>query len=140
MNNIVDSIIAAKIAGDTYSTGEIDSKLAAKADEADLEELTSEFNTLNTRTFGLGELMKNADDLNNYNVAGAYRCSTQAMAMTLVNCPTTDGFRLEVKYTVGDTRCIQILYPNRANGIFFMRVYGTSGWGSWFKYAGEEII
>lgn len=85
------------------------------------------------------------DDLNDYHTPGTYRASTAAIAGTLLNCPTSSGFRLEVVSTISAASSgyqIQRLYPNNSEGEFFMRrrLGASSGnWGDWYRFAGTVV-
>ncbi len=79
------------------------------------------------------------DNLDDYTDAGVYKAKNAATAGSLLNCPVSDGFRLEVRYISDATRRIQTIYPNNASGYFYMRNYTATGWGSWYKYGGEPV-
>ena len=84
-------------------------------------------------------------DLNDYYNIGTYRATSNAIAATLANCPTQNGFRLEVVSTIAAVATgyqIQRLYPNNSNGEFFMRrrlSAGSGNWGDWFRFAGTVL-
>lgn len=85
------------------------------------------------------------DDLNDYYTPGTYRAATAAIAGSLLNCPTSSGFRLEVVSTIAAAASgyqIQRLYPNNSDGEFFMRrrLGAASGnWGDWYRFAGTVV-
>lgn len=97
-------------------------------------------------TFGAAaSRIQSGDDMNDYTEPGAYRCETNAIAASLTNCPTTNGFRMEVKSTIASSATgyqLQFIYPNNANGEFFMRRRGSTSsgtWSSWFKFSGTAV-
>ena len=88
------------------------------------------------------EIPQNADlNTATYIVPGVFRCSTNAIAATLSNCPTANGFRMIVFDTIALTGYQQrIIYPNNANGEFFMQRRTTSlNFGSWFRFQGTAV-
>ena len=84
-------------------------------------------------------------DLNDYYNIGTYRATSNAIAATLSNCPTQNGFRLEVVSTISAVAAgyqIQRLYPNNSNGEFFMRrrlSAGSGNWGNWYRFGGTVV-
>lgn len=97
-------------------------------------------------TFGAAAaIIPSGANLNSYIDPGAYRCESNAIAATLVNCPTANGFRMEVKSTIASAATgyqLQFIYPNNANGEFFMRRRGSASsgtWSSWFKFQGTAV-
>ena len=84
-------------------------------------------------------------DLNDYYNIGTYRATSNAIAATLSNCPTQNGFRLEVVSTIAAVATgyqIQRLYPNNSNGEFFMRrrlSAGSGNWGNWYRFGGTVV-
>lgn len=79
------------------------------------------------------------DNLDDYVDAGVYKAKNASTAASLINCPVSDGFRLEVRYISDATRRIQTIYPNAATGYFYMRNYTATGWGNWYRYGGEIV-
>lgn len=97
-------------------------------------------------TFGAAaDTIPTGANLNNYIDPGSYRCETNTIAASLLNCPTANGFRLEVKSTIASSATgyqLQFIYPNNANGEFFMRRRGSASsgtWSSWFKFQGTAV-
>lgn len=84
-------------------------------------------------------------DLNSYTAPGSYRCTSNATAATLTNCPVQNGFRMEVMSTIASAATgyqIQTIYPNNDLGKFYMRRRGSASsgtWSNWFEFAGTEI-
>lgn len=90
-------------------------------------------------TFSKGATIPESADLNDYTETGVYNSPTGTNSATLANSPTkVYGFRLEVRDIIIN-RHIQIVYPN-SGGVFFMRNFLSTGWSSWYKFSGEEII
>lgn len=97
-------------------------------------------------TYGSGAQIPSGADLNDYYNPGSYRASSNAIAASLSNCPTSSGFRLEVLSTIAAAVTgyqLQRLYPNNDTGEFFMRrrLSASSGeWGEWKRYANDSEI
>lgn len=71
------------------------------------------------------------DDLNNYSIPGIYCCENSTIAQTLSNCPATQGFKLEIRYTMATGRLNQLIYENLTTGAMYFRTYTANGWGAW---------
>ena len=67
-----------------------------------------------------------------------YQCNSAAIAATLTNCPTADGFMMEVKETASVLRFMQEIIPNKENEIY-RRWYTAQGFSSWYKYVGTAV-
>ena len=82
-------------------------------------------------------------DLNTapYVVPGVFRCATNAIAATLSNCPTSNGFRMIVFDTIALTGYQQrIIFPNNANGeLFWQRRTTSLNFSSWFQFQGTAV-
>lgn len=106
-------------------------------------ELTSLNNDLNDTSFlsgiygGLGTPIPENSDLDDYTTPGVYRCVNGATAQTLTNCPTTVGFRLEVRYTINTSRMMQIIFGSATDQLFF-RAY-TGSWSDWKKITTTSV-
>ena len=134
-----------------YTKAEVDALLAQKQglltfDAAPAADSTNPVYSggLYTYIYGLPvtEIPQNADlNTATYIVPGVFRCSTNAIAETLSNCPTSNGFRMIVFDTIALTGYQQrIIYPNNANGEFFMQRRTTSlNFGSWFRFQGTAV-
>ena len=91
--------------------------------------------------YGLSTTIESGSDLNNLTSVGVYNCLTNQIATTLSNCPTANGFRLEVTATISNNSFqLQLLYPNNSNGEFFMRRRLSSGWSSWTRFAADTSV
>lgn len=78
-------------------------------------------------------------DLDDLTAVGVYNCGATAAA-TLLHCPVSTGFRLEVLQVAFTTRRQQRLYPQAAsNDSFYIRTEGNSGYGSWYKFTGTIV-
>lgn len=100
-----------------YTESEINSKLAGKSD-------TSHSHSTHLTT----EIAASAD-LNTITTAGWYKCSANATATGLKNCPTQNAFALEVLSSAGTT---QKLYEYMASGQkVYTRNYYDNAWGEW---------
>jgi len=140
-----------------YTKAEIDAMMQAKQDllvigtNFDSEPTSGSDNPVRSGgvvnyTFGAAAvIIPTGANLNSYIDPGAYRCETNAIAASLINCPTSNGFRMEVKSTIASAATgyqLQFIYPNNANGEFFMRRRGSASsgtWSSWFKFSGTAV-
>lgn len=88
--------------------------------------------------------ISSGDDLNNYTVPGAYRCSSASITASLVNATpyTGAGFRLIVTATSHDSNgVLQIAIFNTTTVRIFVRVLNHSGtWGSWNQITTDANI
>lgn len=89
-------------------------------------------------------------NLDTYVTPGAYRCTSNTIAASLYNCPTANGFRMEVMSTIASALTgyqIQKIYPNNTNGEFFMRRRGAASsdpnvpdpWSDWYRFQGVVV-
>lgn len=84
-------------------------------------------------------------NLNTYTAPGSYRCETGTIAASLYNCPTSSGFRMEVRSTIASAATgyqIQQIYPNNNDGVFYMRRRGSASsgtWGDWYAFQGTVV-
>ena len=100
-----------------YTESEINSKLAGKS------------NTSHSHSTHLTTKIAASTDLNTITTAGWYKCSTNATAIGLKNCPTRNAFALEVLSSAGTT---QKLYEYMASGQkVYTRNYYDNAWGEW---------
>lgn len=100
-----------------YTESEINSKLAGKS------------NTSHSHSTHLTTEIAASTDLNTITTAGWYKCSTNATATGLKNCPTQNAFALEVLSSAGTT---QKLYEYMASGqkVYTRNCYDNA-WGEW---------
>lgn len=70
-------------------------------------------------------------DLNDLISVGTYFCSANVTSESLVNCPTTYAFTLNVAYHAGYYQRL-VTYRSDTPEIYF-RNYANSAWGNWFK-------
>lgn len=77
------------------------------------------------------------DDLNDYTTPGIYQCSGPTVGATLSNSPTSQPFRMEVKYFATTSSIIQeisgINDTTSGECEIYYRVKLSSGWKSWVK-------
>lgn len=137
----------------TYSKSEIDSMLNDKQDTLVIDSVPTAGSDNVVRSGGIlnwvygtpPEQIPEDADLNDYYNVGVYRATSGALAQTLINCPTTSSFRLEVVSSISAASQgyqIQRLYPNNSNGEFFMRrrlSAGSGNWAPWFRFAGVQV-
>ena len=74
----------------------------------------------------------NGEDLNTYQTEGDYFCQANAVAATLLNCPTTNAFALQIRKTAG---VIQTLteYRQDNNRKTYQRAYYNNVWSEWMR-------
>lgn len=75
------------------------------------------------------------EDLNDFQKAGFYGCSSSSLAQTLTNCPTTSNFFMIVanKHPAYQT---QIIFTGQ---YFYVRTESSSGWGVWWEFTGTNV-
>lgn len=82
------------------------------------------------------------DDLNDFQTPGIYRCTSSAIAAQLINIPSSQaqqaGGRLIVFNVGGTGRYIQFYIS--AGARFWLRSNTSSGWQSWYEYAGTQVV
>ena len=85
--------------------------------------------------------IESGTDLATLTDLGIYRCRTGTITDTLSHCPITggSGFRLVVNRTSHTTKFYQLLMPaSVTDANIYLRKYDGS-WGSWFRFAGQEV-
>ena len=93
---------------------------------------------LSKKTYSTGKISAN-ESLDNYVTPGIYFCENGSIAGTLINSPTTDGFRLEVMGTISagaTTRIWQVIYTNASTEATircYKRQLSAIGWTDWKK-------
>lgn len=111
--------------------------------QTDITNIQTDISNLEADVFGtpVARITSNTD-MDTLVTAGAYVCANSTTAGTLTNCPTTYGFRLEVKYlAVGTTRYVQTIYPNVKNSVaFYTRRYTASGWTDWMAIGVSDTV
>lgn len=134
-----------------YTKAEVDTLLAGKEDVLTWDTAPTSGSTnpvtsggLYSYIYGLPTINIPAGaDLNTaaYIVPGAYCCQTNAIAATLTNCPTANGFKMFVYDTIALTGYQQrIIFPNNANGEFFWQRRTTAlNFSSWFQFQGTAV-
>lgn len=134
-----------------YTKAEVDTLLAGKEDVLTWDTSPTSGSTnpvtsggLYSYIYGLPtiNIPANADlNTSDYIVPGVYCCPTNAIAATLSNCPTANGFRMVVYDTIALTGYQQRqIFPNNANGEFFWQRRTTSlNFSSWFKFQGTAV-
>lgn len=85
--------------------------------------------------------IESGTDLDTLTDLGIYRCRTGTITDTLSHCPIAggSGFRLVVNRTSHTTKFYQLLMPaSVTDANIYLRKYDGS-WGSWFRFAGQEV-
>lgn len=126
----VDDGLADKVDTTVYSSGQAvqDAEISTKISLTDV--------------FGLGTALTTGADLNNITVLGIYYAPSTTIASSLVNCPASFTFRMEVKTTNGANRYMQTIYEvSTSTGMItmYIRSYTVNGWQSWYKFEGVQV-
>lgn len=88
-----------------------------------------------------GDAIVSGDDLNSYTRIGNYYAKTDAIAESLLNCPTTSAFTLKVIRSTGvGTQRVQILRTTGAEVTEYKRYYNGSSWAIWRKTSAGELL
>lgn len=84
----------------------------------------------------VGYTISSNTNLNDITDIGTYFCSSSSIAQTLLNCPTTVSFTMQV---INRTRLrkMQIIYNDSSN--IFIRNETPNGYSSWYKFNGVEV-
>lgn len=141
----------------TYTKSEIDALLSLKANKATTLAgygITNAYTKAQTNTeiqnavsdkiaigdvFGIGAIIQENSDLNDYTAIGVYTCPSVTIANTLVNSPISGiAFRMEVSYLNNQNRYRQCIYP-LSNNTYYARIYTSSGWQAWYKFEGVQV-
>lgn len=78
-------------------------------------------------------------DLNNYLTPGFFRCSANATAATIKNCPTTSAFSLVIEQHAGVKQTLTV-YATANKPIIYVRNHYNGTWGEWARlsYAADQ--
>ena len=88
------------------------------------------------RYFSTPTNIPNGTYLDDLTTPGAYWCTSSGNCGTLYDRPVnSSAFRLDVLYSTGTNRFIQILYAGAST--LYKRNYTAAGWGDWYKFTGE---
>lgn len=90
--------------------------------------------------YGLGTLIPNNSDLNDYTTPGSYYVVNNANANTILHKPIGgSGFRLIVSYTSAANRQRQeFIKPNQPENIYVRNVGTDGNWSNWFVFTGTD--
>lgn len=126
----VDDGLADKVDISVYSSGQTaqDIVIATKITAADV--------------FGIGSLITDSTDLNDYTVGGKYYGPNSA-GSTVANLPVANGnfnFSMEVK-NVSTVHTLQYLTILRTadNPYIYRRRYYNGTWTSWYRFEGVQV-
>lgn len=134
-----------------YTKAEVDTLLAAKQDTLTFDSVPTADSGNPVTSGGLYsyiygmptvDIPINADlNTSDYIKPGVYRCATNAIAATLSNCPTSNGFRMIVYDTIALTGYQQrLIFPNNSNGeIFWQRQTTSLSFSFWFRFQGTAV-
>lgn len=94
----------------------------------------------NTALLGLGTSIPSGSDLNNYKTPGVFFANSSQTSQQISNNPATTPFRLTVEVINDVGRICQTLIPTSiSGGIFYKRLFTSTGWQSWYKFQGEAV-
>lgn len=82
-------------------------------------------------TYGKGVAISSGSDLNTYTAIGKYFASSNTLASSLINCPTTQNFMLYV-FIRGNSSTSQMIID--LAGKLYIRSKSTSTWNQWVTY------
>lgn len=88
------------------------------------------------RYFSTPTNIPNGTYLDDLTTPGCYWCTSSGNCGTLYDRPVnSSAFRLDVLYSTGTNRFIQILYAGAST--LYKRNYTAGGWSDWYKFTGE---
>lgn len=116
-----------------YTKAEIDTLLADKQDVSTINA------TIIDDVYGLGVVIPNGSDLDDYITAGVYYVANSTNAATISNIPVGgSGFKLLVRYLSATNRLEQLyLKPNQPEYVYRRTNAGT--WSAWKRFDGNAI-
>ena len=90
--------------------------------------------------YGLGTIIANNSDLNDFRTPGVYAIQRDADAATIVNAPMSTAARIEVFAVYNSSTCIQ-RYTVFESGapVAYERRFNGSSWGLWYKFEGTAV-
>lgn len=141
LNNAFDRALS------DYTDAQIDTLLAAKQDVLTFDTEPTSMSTNPVTSGGVFSALwsltdiESGTDLDTLTDLGIYRCRTGTITDTLSHCPIAggSGFRLVVNRTSHTTKFYQLLMPaSVTDANIYLRKYDGS-WGSWFRFAGQEV-
>lgn len=116
-----------------YTKNEIDTLLLEKQDVSTIDTV------IISDIYGLGVVIPNGSDLNDYMTAGVYYVANSTNAATISNIPVGgSGFKLLVRYLSATNRLEQVfLKPNQPEYVY--RRTNTGTWSAWNRFDGNAI-
>ena len=109
------------------------------------QELTNSYLTMPQYAWeNNNHLTQTGVDLNDIKTGGFYRCSTSAVATTLLHCPVTTAFGMNVirgnnTNIASDEFIVQEISYTPSGQYKFMRTKTGGSWGSWYKFEGTVV-
>ena len=85
-----------------------------------------------------GEVITSNANLNDYETPGNYYCTSDTIAISLMNCPVNHAFILKLEYGNGNGYVHQILTEYSTGFVYFRRnaaPFSPDSWSAWVKYA-----
>lgn len=116
-----------------YTKSEIDTLLLEKQDVSTIDTV------IISDIYGLGVVIPNGSDLDDYITAGIYYVANSTNAATISNIPVGgSGFKLVVRYLSATNRMEQVfLKPNQPEYVYRRTNAGT--WSAWKRFDGNAI-
>ena len=112
---------------------------------ATYEELTEAITTTSTELTEaikdnrkIGVRLTEGTDLDTLTEAGVYYCDAFAIGKTLLNCPDSNAFKMEVNTLFNSKRPQQIIYGTLSGNIY-RRTMGSAGWNKWAEITSKDI-
>lgn len=98
-------------------------------------------NALKVPTLGQRSAIPSNADLDEYSAVGGYCCISNTDAQSLVNCPTSGAFIMDVGLAQGGGGYISQAVREHYTGTLYYRCLTTSSgeWGPWYEFSGTRI-
>ncbi len=100
--------------------------------EEDISHMEEYIGSAVTNTFGKGTSIPSGADLDTYRTIGKYYASSNALAQSLLNCPTSQNFMMYVFVRTSDGTQSQMIID--LNGKLYLRSRSSSAWRDWVTY------
>lgn len=93
------------------------------------------------KLFTTGTSIQANSDLDDFNTAGKFFCSSSSTVSGLSNKPTglTTAFTMLVIPTTAANRFIQLIIDNSNTGSIYFRKYTTNGYSSWYQFTVSTV-
>ena len=98
----------------------------------DVSEMEEHIDLEVNNRFGKGKSIPNGSDLDDYRTIGKYFATSNSLAQSLSNCPTTQNFLMYVFVRTSDGTQSQMIID--LAGKLYIRSRSSTGWRSWVTY------